>query len=67
MRLKPKFLAMLIISSFVLLVVTNGGASEPDTALGIVFWLSFGVFASCVIHLSKNERYYSKYIDEHFR
>lgn len=61
MILKPIPLALILIISFVILLFTNGGASEPTTALGIVFWLSFGVFAFGCIHLSKNEKYYKSY------
>ena len=64
MILKPKFLLLLTISSFLLLLMTNGGASEPTTALGFTFWISFGVFAFCCIHLSRNEEYYKNYLDE---
>lgn len=62
--IKPKLLTILIISSFLLLCMTNCGASEPNTALGFTFWLAFGVFAFCCIHLSKNEKYYKGLDDE---
>jgi hypothetical protein len=45
-------------------LMTNCGATEPTTALGFTFWISFGVFAFCCIHLAKNEDYYKNYIDE---
>lgn len=64
MILKPKLLVVLIISSFLSLLCTNCGASEPTTALGFVFWTSFGVFAFCCMHLSKNEDYYNNNSDE---
>ena len=59
-------LAVIIIFSFIFLVMTNDGASEPLSVQGIIFWLSFLVFASMIIHLQKNEEYYKRYIDEHF-
>lgn len=64
MKIRPKFLAILIISSFLSLLMTNCGAAEPNTALGFAFWVSFGVFTFCIIHLTKNEEYYKKYMDE---
>lgn len=67
MKLNPKLLAALIVVSFVSLLMTGCEAHRPETALGFTFWISFGVFAFCCIHLSKNDRYYSKYIDELFR
>lgn len=67
MKLNPKLLAALIITSFVSLLMTGCEAHRPETALGLTFWVSFGVFVFCCMHLSKNDRYYSKYIDELFR
>ena len=64
MILKPKLLLVLITSSFLLSLMTNCGATEPTTALGFTFWISFGVFVFCCIHLTKNEDYYKNYIDE---
>ena len=64
MILKPIILLILITTSFLLLLMTSAGASEPTTALGSAFWISFGVFAFCCIHLSRNEKYYKNYIDE---
>ena len=60
MIIKPIPLIILIIVSFCLMLITNNGADKPLTDCGIVFWLSFGVFAFCCIHLSKNEKYYKK-------
>lgn len=62
--IKPRTLLILTITSFLLLLMTNAGASEPNTVLGFAFWISFGVFAFCCIHLSRNEKYYKNYIDE---
>lgn len=64
MKIKPKPLAIIILSSFSLVVITNSGATEPTSVLGIVFWLSFGVFAFGCIHLSKNEEYYKQFIKD---
>lgn len=64
MKIKPKPLALIILFSFSLVVITCSGASEPTTVLGIAFWLSFAVFAFCCIHLSKNEEYYKQFLDD---
>lgn len=64
MKLNPKLLAALIILSFVSIVMTGCEAHRPDTAVGFVFWISFGVFAFSMIHLAKNERYYKQFLDD---
>lgn len=64
MILKPRLLLVLTIFSFCIMLMTNCGATEPTTALGFTFWISFGVFVFCCIHLAKNEDYYKNYIDE---
>jgi len=65
MKLKPKLLAAIIIISFISVLMTGCEAHRPETAVGFAFWISFGVFAASMIHLAKNDKYYSKYIDEH--
>ena len=63
MIIKPRILSILIIFSFVLLVITNGEATELNI-LGFAFWFSLTVFAFCCIHLAKNEEYYKKFLDD---
>jgi hypothetical protein len=60
----PRLLAILIIFSFLLVLLFIGGASEPISVQGATFWISFVVFAFGCAHLSKNDKYYKKYIDE---
>ena len=64
MIVKPKPLAILIIFSFVLLLVTGCEAHHPDTVMGFIFWIAFAVFASSMTHLAKNRKFYDKYVDE---
>lgn len=64
MILKPIPLLFLIVITFSLMCVSIGGCHEPTSACGFTFWISFGVFAFCCIHLAKNEDYYKNYIDE---
>lgn len=64
MILKPKTLAISIVASFVLVLMTISEAHNPSSFAGVLFWLSFAVFAFSCIHLSKNEKYYSKYLDD---
>lgn len=65
--INPKVLALVIILSFISLCGTIGGCDRPDTLVGILFWISFAVFAASCIHLAKNDKYYKDYIDEHLR
>lgn len=65
MRIKPKPLAAIIIFSFVFIALFASEAHKPESVAGFIFWISFGVFAASVIHLSKNEEYYKNYLDEH--
>jgi hypothetical protein len=64
MILRPKTLATAIIASFVMLLMTASESHNPSSMCGCLFWVSFMVFAFCCIHLTKNEKYYSKYIDD---
>ena len=59
--IKPLPLIILIVTSFSLMCFSIGGCHEPTSACGIVFWISFAVFALCCIHLSQNEKYYDGY------
>lgn len=61
MILKPIPLLFLIVITFSLMCVSIGGCHEPTSACGIVFWISFSVFALCCIHLSQNGKYYDGY------
>lgn len=63
MIIKPKALAVLIIFSFLLVLITVNEAHNPISVVGFIFWLSFAVFAFCCTHLSKNEDYYKQFID----
>lgn len=64
MILRPKTLTVSIVASFVLMLMTISEAHNPETQTGVLFWLSFAVFAFCCVHLSKNDKYYSEYLDD---
>lgn len=64
MILKPRTLAISITVSFVLVLTTITEAYRPTSVTGIIFWISFLVFAFCCNHLSKNDDYYRNYLDE---
>lgn len=59
--IKPLPLIILIVTSFSLMCFSIGGCHEPTSACGIVFWISFAVFAFGCTHLSKNDKYYKGY------
>lgn len=62
--IKPKVLLYLIISSFLLVLLLCGEAHNPLSVIGLCFWINFGIFAFCCIHLSKNEEYYKQFLDD---
>ena len=64
MIINPKPLACMIIFSFVIILATCYKAHEPFTLAGLIFWISFSVFAFSCTHLSKNENYYKNYFDD---
>ena len=62
--INPRLLLILILSSFLVMILTACEAHQPESAVGFAFWASLFVFGVCCSHMSNNKDYYNKYLDD---